>query len=431
MEGHFPFALLSGEEKLLHTVEKHGCSVIVVSTLDAQIAETGFWMDLRKQPKPPQVIVITDRVDVGEAVRFMRLGACDVLVKPADPDRLVKAINYALAVWEESDSGSRMEEARGTVPKRGDLVGISPEIQLVRQTIKTIAPSDASVFIWGESGSGKELVARALHAESRRSAQPFIAVNCAALPRDILENELFGHERGAFTGALSQKPGCFEMANGGTLFLDEIGEMSTATQGKLLRVLESQTFRRLGGKNEIQVDVRIVAATNRELKDALEEGTLRGDLYYRLSVVEMELPALRNRRDDILPLAKHFLQIFTFKYGKDIKGFSGEYLQALQSHQWPGNVRELRNTIERAVVVCPGDIISTNDLPAKITKTQQELTHISIPIGCSVEEAEKKLILETLASVGNNKAKAARILGVSRKTLHNKLNSFKWSAEGE
>ncbi len=311
-----------------------------------------------------------------------------------------------------------------TQPETNKLIGNSEPACRLKEMINAVAPSGANVFVGGESGTGKELVARALHRQSRREGKPFVAINCAALPRDILENELFGHERGAFTGAIGQKSGCIELANGGTLFLDEIGEMSVETQAKLLRVIESQSFRRLGGKAEITVDVRFIAATNRDTGEALASGILRPDLYYRLNVVEITLPPLRNRRDDIPLLARHFLNMFCLKYSKRITGFSTEFLEKMQGYDWPGNIRELRNAVERAVVLCTGDVISSNDMPARIQHMQQEIRSINIPIGSTVEEAEKKLILETLDSVGNNKAKAARILGVSRKTLHNKLNSF-------
>lgn len=378
-----------------------------------------------------EVVIITGRPDVNLAVRLMKAGVFDVLVAPVETHRLVQAIEEALARYSQRRAEQRAEERNRALTSFEEIVGESPQMQHIRQTINTVAPSDANVFIWGESGTGKELVAKALHARSKRASKPFIAINCAALPKDILENELFGHEKGAFTGALTQKPGCFELADGGTLFLDEIGEMSTETQAKLLRAIEEQSFRRLGGRNEIQVDVRVIAATNRQVSTALDQGILRSDLYYRLSVVEIELPPLRERRQDIVPLAMHFLRLFSLKYGKQMKGFTSEYLEMLQSYHWPGNVRELRNAIERAVVICPGESISVLDLPEKILKTQHEIMHISIPIGSSVEEAEKKLILETLASVGNNKAKAARILGVSRKTLHNKLHSFDWRVDGK
>lgn len=379
-----------------------------------------------KSPKVP-VIVIADRDDVATVVQLMKAGAYDVLVQPVQSEQLLNSIKTALG-HTPTQTKQRPQKDTTAAPN-GDLVGISPSMQLVQDMINAVASSDANVFVSGESGTGKELVARALHTRSKRADKPFIAINCAALPRDILENELFGHERGAFTGATNQKEGCFEFANGGTLFLDEIGEMTVETQAKLLRVIEEQAFRRLGGKQRINVDVRIVAATNREVPTALETGALRMDLYYRLNVVEISLPPLRERREDIPLLAHHFLSFFGFKYGKNISAFSREYLEKMQSYSWPGNVRELRNAVERAVVICPGSIISSHDLPLKIQRTQEEIQHISIPIGSTVEEAEKKLILETLSSVGNNKAKASRILGVSRKTLHNKLNSFNWGTE--
>ncbi len=332
---------------------------------------------------------------------------------------IVQALKSALDA--ESDSKNLIHQSQGVV---NEMVGNSNHALRLQELINAVAPSGANVFVCGESGTGKELVARALHNRSARVGKPFIAINCAALPRDILENELFGHERGAFTGAITQKSGCIEQADGGTLFLDEIGEMSLETQAKLLRVIEAQSFRRLGGKAEITVDVRFIAATNRDTAEAVANGILRPDLYYRLNVVEIALQPLRNHRDDIPLLARHFLDMFSLKYAKGIAGFSGEYLEKLQGYDWPGNIRELRNVIERAVVLCTGNMISSDDMPVRIQRMQKEIRSINIHIGSTVEEAEKKLILETLDSVGNNKAKAARILGVSRKTLHNKLNSF-------
>lgn len=405
--------------------------LIFVPATTPGVSDTALLKHLADRQQLTKVIVLSERSDVNSAVKLMKAGAFDVLVTPLDPLRLVQSTEDALAEFVKEKTQRRSEERNRALISFEEIVGESPSISLLKQTISTVAPSDANVFVWGESGTGKELVAKALHSKSKRASKPFIAINCAALPKDILENELFGHEKGAFTGALSQKPGCFELANEGTLFLDEIGEMSTATQAKLLRAIEEQSFRRLGGRNELKVDVRVIAATNREVSSALDQGILRSDLYYRLSVVEMELPPLRNRKQDIVPLAHHFLKLFGLKYGKEIRGFASDYIEMLQSYHWPGNIRELRNAIERAVVICPGEVISVLDLPEKILKTQNEIMHISIPIGSSVEEAEKKLILETLASVGNNKAKAARILGVSRKTLHNKLHSFDWRLEGK
>jgi DNA-binding NtrC family response regulator len=429
--GQFSVTRLPESSDLLTVIQSNEYGLVVISAAHALVNNLALFKHINDKQQLTEVVVISNRPDVNTAVKLMKAGAFDVLVAPIEPHRLIQSTEDALTQFIEKKSRRRAEEKNKALTGFEEIVGESPSIQMIRQTVTTVAPSDANVFIWGESGTGKELVAKALHARSKRAAKPFIAINCAALPKDILENELFGHEKGAFTGALNLKPGCFELAHEGTLFLDELGEMSTETQAKLLRAIEEQSFRRLGGRQELKVDVRVIAATNREIAGALDQGILRSDLYYRLSVVELELPPLRNRKQDILALATHFLRLFSMKYGKGINGFTSDYVEMLQQYHWPGNIRELRNAIERAVVICPGESISVLDLPEKILKTQNEIVHISIPIGSSVEEAEKKLILETLASVGNNKAKAARILGVSRKTLHNKLHSFDWRVEGK
>ncbi len=427
----FPVSLVPVSSNILDHLQTSEYGVIVISSTNPAVSNNSLLKHITDRQQLTSVIVVFERPDVDNAVKLMKGGAFDVLVTPIEPARLVQSTEDALTEFTQRKARRRSEERNRVLTSFEEIVGESPAIQLIRQTTNTVAPSDANVFIWGESGTGKKLIAKGLHSKSKRASKPFIAINCAALPKDILDNELFGHEKGAFTGALNQKPGCFELADGGTLFLDEIGEMSAETQAKLLRAIEEQSSRRLGGRNEIKVDVRIVAATNRDISSALDQGTLRSDLYYRLSVVEIELPPLRNRKQDILPLANHFLRMFGLKYGKEIRGFTSDYIEMLESYHWPGNIRELRNAVERAVVICPGESISVLDLPEKILKTQNEIMHISIPLGSSVEEAEKKLILETLASVGNNKAKAARILGVSRKTLHNKLHSFDWRLEGK
>ena len=274
----------------------------------------------------------------------------------------------------------------------------------------------------GESGTGKEVVAQLIHSQSDRSQKKFVALNCTTLPKDIIENELFGHEKGAFTGALQKKIGCFELADGGTLLFDEIAEISLETQAKLLRVLETQNFRRLGWKEEINVDVRMIAATNKPITVALQSKELREDLYYRLSVLEIHIPPLRERKEDINPLANHFLSLFSRKYEKSGLSFTEKSLETMDAYNCPGNIRELRNIIERAVVICPDDVIGVHYLPARLQEQTFAKKQINIPLGCSTDEAEKILILQTLASAGNNKHKAARILGVSRKTLLNKLN---------
>ncbi|MBO6622519.1 MAG: sigma-54-dependent Fis family transcriptional regulator [Balneola sp.] len=306
--------------------------------------------------------------------------------------------------------------------------------------IDKIATTDATVLITGESGTGKEVVSRLIHHKSKRKDQPFVALNCGAISKDLVESELFGHEKGAFTGATEKKEGCFEQASGGTIFLDEIGEMELDMQVKLLRAVEQRSFRRVGGKEEIKTDVRIVAATNCNLKKAIEEGDFRKDLYYRLCVIELEIPPLRERRSDIIELADFYLKKFIKKHECEPKYFTNECGNYLRNYMWPGNVRELRNTIERTVIMCMDKEISSKFLPSEILEdcscdeafSDSKLniknpipgSQVKIPLGISMEEAEKMLIDRTLLSVDNNKSEAAKILGFSRKTLHNKLNKY-------
>ncbi|MDL1878492.1 sigma-54-dependent Fis family transcriptional regulator, partial [Cytophagia bacterium CHB2] len=282
----------------------------------------------------------------------------------------------------------------------------------------------ATVLITGESGTGKELVARAIHRRSERSAAPFVAMNCSALPAEILENELFGHEKGAFTGALAEKHGCFELADGGTLFFDEIGEMPFELQAKLLRALEERKFRRLGGREEVSVDVRLISATNRDVRAAVREKSLREDLFYRLAVVEVELPPLRERLNDLPLLVEDFIARFSEKNAKKVSGLTRDTLDILLRHPWPGNVRELRNVIERAVILCQGRHLTAADLPKHMLSAENS-NALTIPIGTTVDEAERMLILKTLDLHQNNKTKAADVLGISLKTLHNKLARYR------
>jgi len=317
-------------------------------------------------------------------------------------------------------------EFQGSARKEDPVfVGRSPVVTALLSQIDTIAKSQASVFITGESGTGKEVIARLVHCRSERFKEPSIAVNCAALPKDVIENELFGHEREAFTGATSRRTGCFEHANGGTLFLDEIAEMPPQVQAKLLRAVELQCFRRLGGHEDIHVDVRIIAATNKNVASAIKNGELREDLYYRMSVFEISLPPLRERKEDIPLLLDHFLNVFSEKYQKPRKRFSDETMEALMSFDWPGNVRELKNLVEGLVLVCAGGVIVPTYLPTKIlARDGHQSTDICIPVGTSLREAQRLIIKETLASVGDNKSRAARILGLSRKCLYDKLRQF-------
>jgi transcriptional regulator with PAS, ATPase and Fis domain len=301
------------------------------------------------------------------------------------------------------------------------FVSNDPIILDILEKVKLVANSSAAVLIAGESGTGKDVVAHMIHRMGEKSNHPFVAINCAALPKDVVDNELFGHEKEAFTGAVSKKAGCFELAHGGTLFLDEIVEMHPQTQAKLLRAIENKSFRRLGGKEEVFVETRVIAATNRDVASALKEGTLREDLFYRLSIVEISIPPLRSRKNDIPLLVDYFILMFAQQYEKPVKRFSEESMDRLMAFDWPGNVRELRNIVERMFLVCPDELITMKYLPEKLGNSGVPLNSILIPVGISLADAEKLLIHRTLDLVNDNKSVAARILGVSRKTLYSKL----------
>ncbi|MCL5020536.1 MAG: sigma-54 dependent transcriptional regulator [Bacteroidetes bacterium] len=305
-----------------------------------------------------------------------------------------------------------------------DFIGNSPVMREIYSMIHLVADSSTPVLITGESGTGKDVVARLIHMKSPRSDLPFIAINCAAVPKDVFENELFGHEHGAFTGAISKKSGYLEMADRGTLFLDELAEMETETQAKLLRVIETKAFRRLGGKSEMSADVRMLAATNKDVARALKAGELRRDLYYRFSVIEIYLPPLRERKEDVPLLVDHFLKHFCHKHKKTLKRFSAEAMKWFLNYDWPGNIRELRNLVERAVILSSTDLLSQDYLPASAAQIHQDSSSISIPIGTSLDAAEKTIILQTLSASDNNKSKAAFLLGLSRKALYNKLKRY-------
>jgi transcriptional regulator with PAS, ATPase and Fis domain len=303
----------------------------------------------------------------------------------------------------------------------------------VYQVTEQAAPTSASVLIWGESGTGKELVAQTIHQLSPRAQMPFVPINCAAIPETLLESEIFGHEKGAFTGAAERREGCFELADRGTLFLDEIAEMTPATQVKLLRVLQERTFRRLGGRAEQTVDVRVIAATNVNPAEAVKNGKLREDLYYRLNVFAMELPPLRQRKDDLSLLIQAFLTEFNARNGKSVTGVEPAAMRTLEQYHWPGNVRELRNVVERAVILATGEFIESKHLPPLVMEAPPGVTGpvVSLEPGTTVEEAEERLILMTLKHTRDNKTRAAEILGISLKTLHNKLNRFRGKVPGK
>ncbi len=375
---------------------------------------------IRDEQLGSEVIIITGEASVDSAVEAMRRGAYDYLTKPLETDRLKALVPKALEKYDFREQKAALERKVANLTRYAELIGQSEEMKEVYKTIEAVAPTDASVLIYGESGTGKELVARALHTKSARAEGPFVAVNCAAFPKDILENELFGHEKGAFTGSLKEKAGCFELADGGTLFLDEVAEMGPDTQVKLLRAIESRRFRRLGGREEIQVDIRVLAATNRDVHEALDAGDFREDLYYRLAVVEMALPPLRERSGDILLLAQEFLRQDAAEHGKEVSGFSEEALRFLRAYEWPGNVRELKNAVERAVIMTgEGEITLTNLRPRSADRRGP--TEVRIPVGLSLEKAQSRVILDTFASTGGDRERTAAILGLSEAELGDRL----------
>ena len=373
------------------------------------------------------VILLTGQGSIDTAVTAMKEGAYDYLTKPVDVARLRVLIPKVAERGEALRELALLRRKLSQVWGMGRLVGTSHGMQEVYRLIEVAAPTPAAVLISGESGTGKELVARTLHELSPRAKGPFVAVNCAAIPETLLESEIFGHEKGAFTGALERRPGCFELAHEGTIFLDEIAEMNPGTQAKFLRILQDGTVRRLGGKTEIKVDVRVLAATNKDPVKAIQEGTFREDLYYRLNVVSLTLPPLRERRDDIPALVQAFIEEFNARYDKRIRSVDEGVLSGLVAQPWPGNVRELRNTLERAIIVCDGDAILPKHIPP-VPSLRAEAADgpdsVSFRVGTSLEDAEKALILKTLASNGNNKTRAAEVLGISLKTLHNKLKAY-------
>jgi len=377
---------------------------------------------MREKKIDAEIIIISGQGTVASAVEAMRNGAYDYLSKPLDMERLTALIPKALEKHEVRAANRRLQQRLDSLTRFGDMLGQSEEMLRVFGIIEAVAPSNASVIIAGESGTGKELVARAIHAKSTRKRGPFVALNCGAFPREILENELFGHEKGAFTGAINEKAGSFEQADGGTLFLDEVAEMEPDIQVKFLRALEQHAFRRLGGKKEINVDIRVVAATNQNVEEALKEGKLREDLYHRLAVIPMELPPLRERSGDARLLAEEFLRRFATEQNKKIISFSPGALEFLETYRWPGNVRELRNAVERAVILAQSDVIEVSDMrPRNIGQGESE---VHIHVGTSIEEGTRLLTLKTFAFTGGDRGKTARILGIEEGELQGRLLSY-------
>ena len=369
------------------------------------------------------IIVLTGHGSIDDATAAIKAGAYDFLTKPLDLDHLNIVVKNALKGKILAEQNKELKEKLLKSYSSDDMIGKSVELNRVRTMIDKAAPTKANVLITGESGVGKELVAKAIHNQSARKDKPMIPVHCAAFSESLLESELFGYEKGAFTGAENTHKGCFERADGGTIFLDEIGEINAATQIKLLRVLQEKSFERVGGEETIHVDVRVVAATNKKLEEEVKAGRFREDLYYRLNVVRIEMPSLRERKDDIPLLIHNFLREFNIENEKNIKGFDNRAKSIMLKYTWPGNIRELKNCVESAVVMCTGDEIKVDDLPNSVREVGEE-TSISVPIGITMAEAEKIIIQENLAMNNGNKTKTADILGIGRKTLHRKLEEY-------
>jgi DNA-binding NtrC family response regulator len=381
---------------------------------------------LREHDPDISVVLLTAQGSVESAVEAIKDGAYDYLTKPVDPQRLQILLTK---VVERQETLREVRVLRRQLRDHGSfgrMIGASPGMRKVYRVVEQAAPTSASVLIYGESGTGKELVAQTIHQLSPRGSAPFVAINCAAIPETLLESEIFGHEKGAFTGASERRQGCFELADRGTIFLDEIAEMTPATQVKLLRVLQERSFRRLGGRQEQKVDVRVIAATNLDPAEAVRRGKLREDLFYRLNVFALNLPPLRDRKDDLPLLVQSFLAEFNARNGKSIAAVNNDAMRILDGYGWPGNVRELRNVIERATILAEGQFVEPRHLPAALVQAGEAARpSLALAPGTTVEEAERRLIQMTLEHTRDNKTRAAEILGISLKTLHNKLNKLK------
>ena len=434
-----------GYEQLL---QRWGCDVVGVGTAEEALAKFASYkpdtliadvelpgmngLDLLKQLGQElydvPAIIITGKGSEERAVAAIESGAFWYIEKPLKGPVLHALLDRALGKARDARQLAVLQRQLRETGRLGDLVGGSKPMQDVMRIVEMAAPSSASVLITGETGSGKEIVARTLHKLSPRANGPFVAINCSAIPETLMESEIFGHERGAFTGAAERRIGCFELADAGTLLLDEIGEMPAPTQAKLLRVLEDRKVRRLGSKSETPVDVRVLAATNKEPEQAVSSGQLRQDLYFRLNVFHINLPPLREHKDDIPLLVEHILRDVNVKHGKHVRGIGAEVLDIFMGHTWPGNIRELRNVLERAAIMCEKDLITRASLPEEFgmraAKGPSDLSAIKFPVGTTVDAMERVLILQTLGATGNNKTRAAELLGISLKTLHNKLKEY-------
>jgi DNA-binding NtrC family response regulator len=412
-----------GSEALRRAIEWHPDVILtdlVMPTMD------GLWLlrALRAELPDCPVVLLTGRGSIQTAVQAIREGAYDFIEKPLEVPRLKMVLGRALEKKETMREVQLLRRRLALLAPGTEVIGSGPAMKRVFELVQKVAPANASVVIGGESGTGKEVVARAIHGLSPRQDKAFVAVNCSAIPATLIESELFGYERGAFTGADQRRLGCFELATNGTLFLDEIGELPLELQSKFLRVLEERTIRRLGGRAEVEVDVRVICASNRDLKEEVKRGRFREDLFFRLSVFAIGLPPLRERREDVPLLVQHFIEKFNAETGKRVHGVTPGATSVLQAYAWPGNIRELRNTVERAMILVEGDTIDVDQLPPDMAGTGPEAATLRVALGLQLDQVEKEYILASLQRNGGNKARTAELLGVSEKTLYNKLNRY-------
>jgi DNA-binding NtrC family response regulator len=422
-DGYPVSGVLSGYEAL-NLLSRKNFDIIVTDMKLPGIGGLSLIHEIRKKEESVAIVVITAYSSVKTAVEAIKCGADDYLTKPINIEELRLVLEK---IWERQRliaQNRMLKEKLKDKYKSSELVGNTPQMKRIFHMIADVAPSTASILILGETGTGKELVANAVHCQSDRACMPFVALHCAALSEGVLESELFGHEKGAFTGAVQARKGRFEMADGGTLFLDEVGEMSLKVQVKLLRVLEKGEFERVGGEKTLKVDVRLITATNRNLEKEVSEGRFREDLFYRLNVITIPLPSLRERKDDIPILSNFFVIKYTKKYKKEIKGFAPEAMEALCAYHWPGNVRELENVVERAIVLCKKNTISVEHLPRNVVPDKDDMSVIKIPVGISLKEAEKEIIQKTLQMTHGSKKEASKILGISNRKIEYKVKEW-------
>jgi DNA-binding NtrC family response regulator len=411
-------------EAALELLQMKPFDLVLVDLVMEEMDGIEVLREINRQWPQTEVVIITAHGTIETAVKALKEGAYDYLTKPINVKRFRSYVHNILRTQELQEENRLLREQLRTEQEYSQIIGRSEKLLTILEMIEQLAPTDVNILIEGESGTGKELVAHAIHQKSGRGQKPFVSVNCGALPKELIGSELFGHEKGAFTGASQRKQGRFELADRGTLFLDEIAEMDLEAQVTLLRILEGGRFRRVGGTREVKVDVRVIAATNKSLKKQVREGRFREDLFYRLNVVRMSLPPLRERREDIKPLAQHFLDTFSTKYHKSNLKFASELNERLTHYQWPGNIRELKNCIERAVILAREQLIGLDLLPERLQLESDLATKAEVSVGLSLAEMEREMIRQTLEHTGGHRKRTAEILGISERDLYYKLKKY-------